>query len=177
MFSWSKYISKVSSNMHNYGYRDGQGSVLLLKVLVVLQIFKTKPSYTVESCYLQSLASHLPLTVTSTTAGKDKQISEGFTTNRKEVLRGKRALSVPLVLEIVGCTEQVALQILFSWNISSNYGVPLYFATVNPAFWHQGQHERMAERTWNTEQWEHIKIQITAVSNIQKDALPWKARW
>lgn len=33
--------------MHNCGYRDGQGSVLLFKVLVILQIFKTKPSYTV----------------------------------------------------------------------------------------------------------------------------------
>lgn len=67
-------------------------------------------------------------------AGRDKRISEGFTEDRKEVLRGKRALSVPLVLEMVGCTEQVALQILFSWNISNNYGIPLYFAAVNPAF-------------------------------------------
>lgn len=81
---------------------------------------------------MQSKASHLPLPVTWVTAGKDKQISEGF--DHKEVLRGKRALSVPLVLEIVGCTEQVALQILFSWNTSSNYGIPLYFADVNLAF-------------------------------------------
>ena len=65
-------------------------------------------------------------------AGKHKQISEGFTANRKEVLRGKRALSVPLAVEMAGCTEQVALQVLFSWNTSSNYGVPLYFAAVKP---------------------------------------------
>ncbi len=32
--------------MHNYDYRDGHGSVLLFKVLVILQTFKTKPSYT-----------------------------------------------------------------------------------------------------------------------------------
>lgn len=57
-----------------------------------------------------------------------------FTTNRKEMLSGKRALSVPLLREIVGRTEQVARQILFCCNISSNYGVPLYFSTVNPAF-------------------------------------------
>lgn len=71
----------------------------------------------------------------------DKQVSEGFTTNRKKVLRGKRALSVPLSLQMAGCTEQVGLQILFSWSTSSNYNDPLYFAAVKPVFWHQGQHE------------------------------------
>lgn len=141
-----------------------------------VQIFTTEPSYTAVLLFAEK-DSHLPLTVSSITAGKDKQVSEGFTANRKEVLRGKRALSVPLVLEMVGCTEQVALQILFSWNTDSNYGVALYFATVNPAFWHQGQHERTAERTWNTEWQGNIKMQITAVSHIQKDALPWKAKW
>jgi len=94
----------------------------------------------------------------------DRRVSEGFAANRKEVPRGKRALSVPLVLEMVGCRKQVDLQILFSWNRSSNYGLPLYFAAVNPAFWHQGRHDRTAERTWNAERREHIKIQITAVS-------------
>ena len=43
---------------------------------------------------------------------EDKQISAGFTTNRKEPLSATGALTVPLEVEIVGRTEQVALQIL-----------------------------------------------------------------
>lgn len=87
--------------------------------------------------------------------------------NRKEVLGGKRALSVPLVLEMVGCTKQVALQILFSGITGSNYGVPLCFAAVNIR---DGVTEQPSAPEAD-ERWEHIKMQITAVSYIQKDAL------
>lgn len=134
----------VSSNMHIYSSTYQQGSVLLWKVSVLhtvrLFILVFALEHNLKRCVI--------CTTPSSAAGKDKQISEGFTTNRKEVLRGKRALSVPLVLEIVGCTEQVAIQILFSWNMSSNYSVPLYFAAVNPAFWYQGQHEGTVQLTW-----------------------------
>lgn len=65
-----------------------------------------------ESCHLPSKAPKVPLNVTWITSGKDKQISAGFTTNRKELLSARRELSVPLEVEIVGHIEQVALQIL-----------------------------------------------------------------